>query len=126
MGSNEILRRFELVVDFEELDTVPRFLHKTLTSVSSPHFSEFYLRLLPEFDWESQGSGGRRTLLWGAGWGTVDEDLDAYAARKDNFRFVIDIPAGGSTEAVVEALFPQMKSNGSLVIKWQQEELLYW
>jgi len=39
---------------------------------------------------------------------------------------MIEIPAWESTEAAIEALFPQMKSNGSLVIKWQQEELLYW
>ena len=118
MGSSEILRRFELVVDFEELATVPRFLHEVLTSISPPHFSEFFLRLLRGFD---HGSG-LSTLLWGTGWETVDEDLRAYAARKGNFRFIIEIPTGESTEAAVEAIFPQVKSKGSLVIKWLRQE----
>ena len=124
MGSNEILRRFELVVDFEEFDAVPRFLHETLTSISSPHFSEFSLQLLRGFHYR-RGSGGRNTLLWGAGWEIVDEDLYACAARNDSFRFVIVIPTGESTEVAVEALFPQMKSKGSLVIKWERQGPLY-
>lgn len=36
MGSSEILRRFELVVDFEELATVPRFLRSSHVHFTAP------------------------------------------------------------------------------------------
>jgi len=62
--------------------------------------------------------GGRRTL-WGTGWEVVDEDLCAHAARRDDFRFMIEIVPWESTIAAVEALFPRMKSKGSLFVTWQ-------
>jgi len=118
LGRNGVLRRFELDVDFAELDVLPPFLHEALTSISSPHFSEFSLRLfkgmLPELTRE-EGAGDRKTS-WGTGWEMVDEDLYAHAARKDDFRFVVNIVVGESTEADVEALFPRMKSKGSLLV----------
>jgi len=117
LGRNGKLRRLELDVDFAELDILPPFLHKTLASIWSPHFSEFSLRL-------SQGilnlnpnrrARGRKTL-WGTGWDVVDEDLYACAVQRDDFRFVVQIMTGESIEAAVEALFPRMKYNGSLFI----------
>jgi len=56
----------------------------------------------------------------GTGWEIVDEDLYACAARRSDFRFVIEIPSRESKEAVVEALFPRMKETGSLLIKLRQ------
>ena len=51
----------------------------------------------------------------------IDEDLYAHAARRDDFRFVVNIVAGESTEAAVEALFPRMKLKGSLMVTTWQE-----
>ena len=104
-------------MDLEELDVLPPFLHKTLTSISSPHFSEFSLRLFEGFD--RKGGFGRRKTSWGAGWGVVDEDLCALAARRDGFRFMIEIVPWESTMAAVEVLFPRMKSKDSLFVTWQ-------
>ena len=121
LGRNGKLRQFELDVDFVELDVLPPFLHKTLTSISSLHFSKFFLRLSRnplELDPDA-GLGDRKTA-WGTGWDVVDEDLYAHAVRRDDFWFVVQIVTGESTEAVVEALFPRMKSHGSLLITRQQ------
>jgi len=105
-------------VDLNELDVLPAFIHKTLTSISSDDFSEFGLRLFRGFD--NSGFYGYRNILWGTGWDVVDEDLCALAAKRDDFRFVIEIVRGESTVAAVEALFPRMKSKGSLFVMWQQ------
>jgi len=104
-------------MDLGELDVFPPFIHRALTSISSPHFSEFALRLFQGFD-NNGNFGGRRTS-WGTGWGVVDEDLYAHAARRDGFRFVIEIVPWESTMATVEALFPRMKAMGSLFVTWQ-------
>ena len=117
---NGILRRFEFVVDFPELDILPPFLHKTLTSISSPHFSEFSLQLrqgLLEFNPNGDDRGRR---IWGTGWELVDEDLYACAARTDNFQVMVEFVNGQSTEVVIEAHFPRMKSRGSLKITQEQ------
>ena len=129
LGSNGILRRFEFDVDFVELDILPPFLHKALVSISSPHFSEFSLRLFPglhDFD-SDEGTGGWRTQdsrreveTLGAGWEAVDEDLYVLAAGRDDFRFTIEFVTGQLTVATVEECFPRMKSRGSLVITQQQ------
>jgi len=68
------------------------------------------------------GGSGPRTFSWGTGWEIVVEDLYTYAAQRGNFRFVIEIPSGGSTEAAVEANFPRMKLKGWLLIKWRRED----
>ena len=115
LESNGILRRFELKVDFVELDILPPFLHKTLTSISSPYFSEFSLRLCQEFNPTRGGRTSRKTL-WGTGWEVVDEVLYTHAARRDDFLFEVRIITGESTVAAVEAIFPRMKSEGSLLI----------
>jgi len=114
LETNGILKRFELEVNFVELDILPPFLHKALTSISSPCFSEFSLRLCRGFNL-TIGTGGRKTL-WGTGWDVVDEDLCAHAARRDGFRFAVQIVARESTVAAVEALFPRMKSKGLLLV----------
>ena len=114
---NRVLRRFELAVDFAELEILPPFVLKTLASISSPHFSEFSLRLV----WGGNfGGTGHRKTLWGAGWEVVDENLYARTAQRGGFRFAIQIVTGESTEATIEALFPRMKSKGSLLITQQQ------
>jgi len=118
LGRNGKFRRFELEVDFAELDILPPFLHKTLTSIWSPYFSEFSLRL-SRGALDGGGPSNRKTL-WGAGWDVIDEDLYGYAVQSDGFRFVVQIVPGESTEAAVEALFPRMKANGSLFVTWQQ------
>jgi len=123
LRSNKILRRFELVVCLTGLGDVPHLLHEALTSISSPHFSEFSLRLLHLFE-SNRNSGDQGPLLLETGWEVVDEDLYACAARRSDFRFVVEIPSEGLTEAAVEALFPRMKSKGSLLIKWRQQETL--
>jgi len=90
-------------------------------SIVSPHFSEFSLRLLPGFGFCGAanvlmwGASGRRTR-WGTGWEVVDENLYMHAARRDNFRFVVKIVPGESTEATVAVLFPRMNSKGALSI----------
>ena len=129
LGSNGILRRFEFDVGFAELDILPPFLHKTLASISSPHFSGFSLRLFQrfyEFDpngdpkrWSSHGNRWE-VRTWGAAWDVVDEDLYALAAGRNDFRFTIEFVKGQSTVAAVEARFPRMKSKGSLVIRQQK------
>jgi len=116
LGCHGVLRRFELAVDFVELDILPPFVRETLASVSSPHFSEFSLRLCPRLGFSLwRGASDRRTF-WGAGWEVVDEDLYVRATRRDGFRFAIQIVPGESKKAAVEALFPRMKSLGSLLI----------
>ena len=123
LRTNRILRRFGFDVDFAELDILPPFLHKTLTSISSPHFSEFSLRLLGglvKFNLDRSRRHKYRIRTWGAGWDVIDEDLYAHAAGRDDFRFTIEFVAGRSTEAAIEARFPRMKSNGSLVIIQRQ------
>jgi len=117
-------------VDFAKLDILPPFLHKTLTSISSPHFSEFSLRLSQgffEFDpngnpdrWKGGCDNRWEVRTWCAGWDVIDEDLYAHAAGRDDFRFTIEFVTGQSTEAAIEARFPRMKSNGSLVIIQRQ------
>jgi len=113
LRSNRALRRFELVVDFPELDILPPFVLKTLASISSPHFSEFSLRLVRGY---SRDEDGCRETLWGAGWDAVDEDMYARTARSGGFLFTVQIVTGETTEAAIEALFPRMKSNGLLLI----------
>ena len=128
LGSNKILKRFEFDVDFAELDILPPFLHKTLTSISSPHFSRFSLRLFQgfhEFDPNGDGDWSSRdnkweVRTWDAAWDIVDEDLYALAAGRNDFRFMVEFVKGQSTVAAVEARFPQMKSKGSLVIRQQK------
>jgi len=121
LGCNGKLRRFELDVDFVELDVLPPLLHKALTSISSPHFSYFSLRLFQgSLEPNPDAGPGDRKTLWGAGWNVVDEALYAHAVRRDDFRFMVQIVTGESTEAAVEGLFPRMKSNGSLLITRQQ------
>jgi len=123
LGSNKALRRFEFDVDFAELDILPPFLHKTLASIPSPHFSEFSLRLFQGIlqRYVRGEAADNRKILWGAGWEMVDEVLYGHAARREDFRFVVNIVAGESTEADVEALFPRMKSRGSLLINTRQQ-----
>jgi len=120
LGSNEIFRRLELSVDFVELDILPPFLHRTLTSISSPYFSEFSLRLCQGALQFAHGGASSRRTSWGEGWEVIDEDLYAHAAGGDDLRLVVQIVAGESTEAAVEELFPRMKSKGSLVVAWEQ------
>ena len=102
-------------MNFIRLDLLPPFLHKTLTSILSPHFSEF--SLLFRQGWRELGPGGanRRRVL-GAGWEVIDNDLYAHAAKRDDFRFTVKIAAGLLTVAAVEEHFPRMKSKGSLFI----------
>ena len=105
-------------MDFAELEILIPFLHEALMSISSPHFSEFSLRLFEgilERCIRGEGAGDRKTS-WGTGWEMIGEDLYAYAARRDDFRFVVNVMAGESTEAAVEALFPRMKSKSSLLV----------
>ena len=116
LGHNRILRRFELTVDFAELDILPPFLHKALTSVSSPHFFEFSLVLDQGWHDLKPNGGGNHRRVWGNGWEVVDEDLYAHSARRDDFRFTVKIVRGLSTVAAVEERFPRMKSKGSLLI----------
>ena len=107
-------------MDFVELDILPPFLHKALTSISSPHFSNFSLRLFQgPLELNPDSSLGDRKTLWGTGWDMVDQDLHAHAVQRDDFRFVVQIVTGESTEAAVQALFPLMKANGSLLITRQ-------
>ena len=109
---NGILRRFGLSVDFVELDILPPFLHKALTSISSPHFSEFSLQLCQRSR-EFERYGG---AAWGIGWEMVDEALCARAAGRDDFRFVVEIEARRPTAAGVERHFPRMTSEGLLFV----------
>ena len=106
-------------MDFPELEILPPFLRKTLTSISSPHFSEFSLRLCQGWqDFKPRGGGNRRRV-WGTGWEVVDEDLYVHATRRDDFRFTVEILIGLSTVAAVEERFPRMESKGSLFITQQ-------
>ena len=117
LGYNGILGWFAFAVDFAELGILPPFLHRTLTSITSPHFSEFSLLLFQRsYGYNYKEGDSRRGISWGTGWEVVDEDLYAHAARRDDFQVVIQIVTGKSTVAAVEALFPRMKSKGSLVI----------
>ena len=104
----------KLELNFAELNILPPFLHKTLASISSPHFLEFSLQLCQGFS-PTRCTCGQK-MLWGTGWDVVDEDLYEYAVQRDNFWFPVQIVAGESTEAAVEGLFPWMKSKGSLSI----------
>lgn len=113
LGSNRVFRRFELAVNFAELDILPTFVLKTLASISSPHFSEISLRLLWGYRY---GDPDCRTTLWGAGWEGVDKALCSRTAQSGGFRFTIQLVTGESTEAAVEAVFPRMKATGSLFI----------
>ena len=102
---NEILRRFEFAVDFVELDIFPPFLHKTLTSISSLHFSEFCL----EFWWEPNEPKlyGRTgcSRVWGTGLGMVDGALYAHADGRDGFRFVVEIAGRQPTVVRLKRIF---------------------
>jgi len=111
-------------VDFAELDILPPFLHKTLTSISSPHFSEFSLLLRRGWhDIGPNGGANNRRRVWGTGWEVVDEVLYAHAAGRDDFRFTVKVEVGLPKVAAVWAHFPRMRSKGSLVIaQWQSRE----
>jgi len=107
-------------VDFAELGILPPFLHRTLTSITSPHFSEFSLLLFQSrYGYSHKEGDPRRGMSWRTGWEAVDEDLYALATRRDDFRVVIQIVTGKLAVATVETLFPRMKSKGSLVITQQ-------
>ena len=121
LGYNGILRRLEIAVDFAELDILPPFIHKALASISSPHFSEFFLRLTQgKFGFGHNGGNPGRGISWGTGWEVVDKELCAFAAGRDDFRFGVQILTGKSTEAEVEALFPRIKSKRALVVTQQK------
>ena len=120
LGCNEVFRRFELQVNFAELHVLPPFLHKTLAPISSPHFSEFSLLLRQDFVETKTNGGATRRRVWGTGWEVVDEVLCACAARRNGFRFTVEIVTGQSTRADVEAHFPRMKAKGSLLVTQRQ------
>jgi len=95
---------------------LPPFLHEALTSISSPYFSEFLLRLDQGLSKSNVDGGTNSQNVWGTGWDAIDEDLCAHAAGRDDFRFEVEIVKGLSTVRTVEKHFPKMKSKGLLSI----------
>ena len=123
MSRNSALTRFELRVNYPR-DLVPALsrLRGTLSTISSPAFSELTLRFVgypiePLFLRPLPGE-----VLWGDNWGIIDGKLNdmVHAIRRD-IQLVVQIGAGGRVwaprlRAIVRAAFPLMDARGSVIV----------
>jgi len=118
LSQNLALAQFELRVGPEDLTHVPFLLHKILSTISSPAFSEFTLKLegypaahhsLPELSIRA---------LWGDEWCIIDQGLDdmVHTTGRD-IEFVIEVGMFGGVwshrlQGFVEDMFPLMSARG--------------
>lgn len=118
LSRNLALVQFELRVDPEDLTLVPSLLHETLSTILSPAFSWFTLKLegypvayhfFPDLSIRA---------VWGDGWQIIDKDLDdmVYATGRD-IRFVVEVGTNGGVwsyrlQGFVEDMFPLMSARG--------------
>ena len=118
LGKNSVLTRLEMRVDPDDLAFVPPLLHETLSTISSPVFSEFTLKLqsLPKdhrFFYPLNISGA-----WGDNWWMIDRDLDDMVkATGRNIKFVVHVAANSGIWSVglqrfVGYMFPSMNARG--------------
>jgi len=113
------LTRFELRVDrTEDLSLVLSPLRKTLSTISSPGFSKFILKLgyCPKAVCFLQLLSGE--VAWGDEWGMIDRDLNDMArAIGRDIRLVIRVGVGDEVwsptlRALIGDVFPLMKARG--------------
>ena len=118
LSQNFALTRFELRVDPDDLMLVPPLLHETLSTISSPVFSEFTLKLEDYLVEDHFFYLLSREALWGDEWGIVDRDLNdmVQVAGKD-IRFVVQVGAHGGVwlrelRGFMGVMFPLMSARG--------------
>ena len=118
LGKNSALTRLEMRVDPDDLAFVPPLLHETLSTISSPVFSEFTLKLqsLPKghhFFYPLNISG-----VWGDDWWMIDRDLDDMVnATGRNIKIVVHVATNGGVwstglQRFVGCMFPSMNARG--------------
>ena len=131
LSRNSALTTLELRLVYpRDLVQDPPRLRKTLSTISSPAFSEFTLR----FEGDLSESRLLRTVtgeaVWGDQWGGIDGKLDDMIhVIGRNIRLVIQIgECGGawvpSLRALVEAAFPLLNARGLVsveVVKFSAE-----
>ena len=123
LSGNSVLARFKLRVDLEDLTRIPSLLHKTLSTISSPAFSEFTLKL------ESSPTESRffhllsSKAVWGVGWGVIDRDLNKIArAIGRDIRLVVRVGMDGGVwspefRQFVRGMFPLMGARGLVEVE---------
>ena len=118
LSRNLSLARFELRVDPDELNLIPPFLHETLSTISSPVFSELALRLegslIPYCFLHSLSI----KVVWGDEWGMIDKYLnDMVHATGRDIKFVVQVGKNGGVRGrelrgFVGSMFPLMNARG--------------
>ena len=110
-------------MDPDDLTLVPPLLHETLSTILSPAFCEFTLKL------ESDLTEGRffhllsSKAVWGDGWGVIDRDLDEMVrAIGRDVRLVVRVGTTGGVwspefRGFVGDTFPLMKARGSVKVE---------
>ena len=119
LSRNPALTRFQLRVDRpDDLNFVFPPLRETLSTISSPVFSEFILMLegCPmELRFFQLLSGER---AWGDGWGMVDKQLDGMVRVVGrDIRLIVQVGTGGGAWTpklgkLVGEVFPLMNARG--------------
>jgi len=124
LSRNLALTRFEIRVDHpDDIDLVLSPLRNTLSTISSPAFSEFALNLesYPIGVYYFRLLSGER--VWGEEWGLVDRDLNemVYVMGRD-IRLVVLLGAGGGDWSsklgeLVGSVFPLMNLRGLVSVE---------
>ena len=119
LSRSSALTRFQLRVDRpDDLSIVITLLRETLSTISSPVFSELVLKLegCPmENHFLCFVSG---EVVWGSEWGMIDRDLDDRVCLMGrDIRLVIQVGAGGGVWTpklgeIVGDVFPLMSARG--------------
>jgi len=113
----------------DDLDLVLPPLHATLSTISSPVFSEFTLNL-EGYSMETrlfQLISGPRA--WGDGWGMVDRDLnDMVRVVGRDIRLVVQVEARGGAWTpmlgeLMGAVFPLMNARGLVSVEVAKPKL---
>ena len=124
LSRNLALTKFQLRVDRpNDLNLVPSPLRETLSTISSPAFSEFVLRLegCPMEIGFFRFFSAERT--WGDEWGVVDRDLnDMVQANGKDIRLVVQVGAVGGVWTpklgeLVGGVFPLMNARGVVSVE---------
>ncbi|KAF9650490.1 hypothetical protein BDM02DRAFT_3111993 [Thelephora ganbajun] len=118
LSRNLALKRFEVRVDPDDLTLIPPLLHDTLSTVSSPVFSEFILKL------EGYPTENRffhllsSRVVWGDEWGIIDRDLSDMVRRIGrDIRLAVWVTHNGGVWSrelgeFVGGMFPLMNARG--------------
>lgn len=122
LSQNLVLERFELRSDPDDLPFIPYLLQRPLSTIASPVFSEFTLKLegLPVPNRTPRMIANR--AVWGDWWGTIDGLMDDMALETGrDIRIVVLVAMPDSVWSpdvvgFVEDIFPLVNTRGLLKV----------